>query len=135
MVRLVHMAQLMDNDVVDDGLRSHHALPMEGEIALWRTRGPAMTEIADIHRSWLDAGFRRVVVHSLRKAISPSRCVVLAKRGSCTLLISALDDVPPQAESAILEKKRSILVDDERKAIRSAEIEEALAVSILAQDP
>ena len=38
------MAKLMDGDVINDGLRGHHALPVEGNLAGCRTAGPAVPE-------------------------------------------------------------------------------------------
>ena len=32
-VAVVEVAELVDDDVVDDGERGHHALPVEGEVA------------------------------------------------------------------------------------------------------
>ena len=36
-VEVVEVAKLMHHDVVDDGLRGHHALPVKGQAAVRRT--------------------------------------------------------------------------------------------------
>ena len=43
-VEVVHVAKLMHDDVINDGLWGHHALPVEGNLAGCRTAGPTVSE-------------------------------------------------------------------------------------------
>jgi hypothetical protein len=43
MVQVMEMAKLMDNYIVDDRRRGHHAFPVEGEVASWRAGGQSVS--------------------------------------------------------------------------------------------
>src|SRR5688572_24695040 len=46
-VAVMEMTQLVDDDVIDDGWRRHHALPMEAKPSRGRARSPSMPEFLD----------------------------------------------------------------------------------------
>ena len=78
------MAKLVDDDVIDDRLRGHHAFPMEGEVSIWGTGGPAVAEFADADLPWSDSDLRGEVFQALGDALTATADVVIAKRRLCS---------------------------------------------------
>src|SRR5260370_31556887 len=48
-IEVVEVAQLVDNDVVDDSRGSHHALPVKRKIALRRNRSPSVADVSNVN--------------------------------------------------------------------------------------
>jgi len=60
-VSVVEVAELVDDDVVEDGEGRHHALPVEGEGSGGGAGGPAVAGLADVGGLGSDADLGGVV--------------------------------------------------------------------------
>ncbi len=80
-VHAVNVTEFVHHDVVDDRWRSHHALPMKGEVAFCRARSPAMTKISYIDVAERNPDLWRVIVHSFGDALVAARDEVITKSG------------------------------------------------------
>ena len=58
------VSQFMDDDVIDDRQWSHHALPVEVQIAVGGAGGPAVFEFHDLDGLGLHSHFRLKVGYS-----------------------------------------------------------------------
>ena len=56
-VRVNQVGKLVDYNVVDDGQRGHHALPVEVQVAARRAGRPPMLEVDDLDRPRLHVHF------------------------------------------------------------------------------
>ena len=59
------MAELVDDDVVDDGQRSHQALPVEMQVTAFSARRPPVTQILDLNIACLHTNLGREIRRAL----------------------------------------------------------------------
>ena len=101
------------------------------------SRGPAVAELADVdvvrarRRSW--GRSRRLGWRDLGEAAL--RCSSRGRPSLAASISPLLDEVAAEAEAAVLEHEGLVLVGDEAEAVGAAEVEEALAVLVLAEHP
>jgi hypothetical protein len=96
MIENVEVAEFVDDDVVDDGGRGHHAFPMKGEVAGRGAVRPAVcqfagVDFAGVDFAGLDADFWREVFDPLDQAFKAAQDVVVLKRGASRLQASTAD--------------------------------------------
>ena len=135
MVAVVEMAQLVDDDVVDDGLGSHHALPMEGELARGGAGGPSVTQLLHLDAGRGHADLRGVVVNPAAQALESFGDVKVAEGCLGRRNLALLYNVASQGEAAVFEPQGFVLIADEQESVRAPEVQETLTVFILAEHP
>ena len=99
---MMKVAKLVNDNIVNDGLRGHHAFPVKREISTRRTGCPAIAKLTHISGLWAHSHLRRVVGHALGNSFLAASDVVVAEcdpRGSDFALI---DQIASQVEAAIL---------------------------------
>ena len=75
-------------------------------------------------------------MHSLGDALADrARCKYSRKAAFAAATLAPVHQIAAQAEPSVLQQQRLILVGDQREPVGASEVEESLAVAILAQDP
>ena len=93
----------MGNDVVNDGLWGHHALPVEGELPAGRTGGPTMAKLADVSTPRLHADLRGKVRDAPTDPFEPLDDVVVSECRLCSRDLPKFNDVSPEHKATIFE--------------------------------
>ena len=68
MIRMNQMSQFLHDNVIDDRQRSHHALPVEVQVAAGGAGGPAVFEVHDPDGFGLHSHLRLKVGNSWRNS-------------------------------------------------------------------
>src|SRR5580698_646139 len=105
MIHVVSVTEFVNDNVVDNGLRCHHAFPMEGDTAGRRVGRPTVPKFPDIYARYFDPYFRSEISNTLADAVFALFQIELAESRSQSIGVTGINKGAPQYKASALKPK------------------------------